>query len=84
MNANNIIKSVKISSFNCKGLNGNFIYSKFLASISDVSFYSETWTRDFDLNLIKEISPSSDMNFFHKSDMDHTYKKAVLLDGCYG
>ena len=36
---------------------------------------------DFDLDLIKEISPSSDKNFFHKSDMDHTYKKGRPFGG---
>ena len=67
--SNKIIKNVNFSSLNCKNLKGNLIYSQYLAEISDLSFYSETWTYPNDLPIIKQMASSSNNFFYHKSDM---------------
>ena len=67
--SNKIIKNVNFSSLNCKNLKGNLIYSQYLAEISDLSFYSETWTYPNDLPIIKQMASSSNKFFYHKSDM---------------
>ena len=66
---NKSLKNVNFSSLNCKGLKGNLIYSQFLAGISDLVYFNETWTYPNDINIIKDIAKSTNKNFYYKSDM---------------
>ena len=65
-----IIKNVNFLSLNCKNLKGNLIYSQYLAEISDLCYYNETWTYPNDLNIIKDMAKSFKKHFYHKSDMN--------------
>ena len=86
MNINNH-KKVSISSLNVKGLRGNFNYSKYLSSISNIVFLCELWTRPNDVDLIKDIYNNSNIalskNFLYKSDMDHTHKGRLFGGKCW-
>ena len=74
-------KSVIISSLNVKGLKGNLLYSKYLASCSSVVFLCELWTKPNDINLVKEIVKDTDKNFLYKSDIDPHFKKGRPFGG---
>ena len=74
-------QNVSISSFNVKGLRGNFLYSKYLSSLSSIVFLCELWTRPNEVNLIKELASFSNKNFLYKSDIDHTYTKGRPFGG---
>ena len=69
---NNSIKTLNnfnFSSLNCKNLKGNLIYSQYLAEVSDLCYFNETWTYQNDLNIIKDIAKTSKKQYYHKSDM---------------
>ena len=82
---NNNQNKISISALNVKGLRGNFNYSKYLSSISNIVFLCELWTRPNEVDLIKDISNNSNIalskNFLYKSDMDHTYTKGRPFGG---
>ena len=67
--SNKLVKNINFSSLNCKNLKGNLVYSQYIADISDLSYYSETWTYPNDLPLIKKMASNSNNFFYHKSDM---------------
>jgi len=68
-NTTKTLNNFNFSSLNCKNLKGNLIYSQFLAEISDLCYFNETWTYPNDLNIIRDMANSSKKHYYHKSDM---------------
>ena len=83
-------EKVSITSLNVKNLKANFVYAKHLASISNVSYYNELWLKKNEINLLRDILPSTNKKtILFESDMQEISRgrpfggQAWLIDKSY-
>ena len=50
-----ISQKVSISALNVKNIKSNFLYSKYLTSMSNITFLSELWLKKNELNHLKDL-----------------------------
>jgi hypothetical protein len=73
-------KKIEISSLNVKGLRGNFLYSKYLALVSSITFFCELWTRpnenetrEVKFNNLKELNTDFEDRTFKSFSFSVSY-----------
>ena len=74
-----MLNNVTFSYLNCKKFKANFIYSEYLASISNVVYLNELWLKQNEGILIQSLCKNK--NILFKSDIDSNYVKGRPFGG---
>ena len=72
-------KQINLSFLNCKNFKSNIIYSEYLVSHSNITYFNELWLKQNECTLLDSISKNKKILF--KSDMDCNYNKGRPYGG---